>query len=138
MHAGPMIRKVHMKRATWISAYENWNVDIGLECGLQEKLRSGRHVGNARSNGSHGRTKNRASAIRSEYCLGPSPTAATACSALPQLMYFLQNEMKGSRRNTVDEILEIPLRENPNWSPEVIQQELDSNAQSILGMWFVG
>ena len=65
----------------------------------------------------------------------PSPTAAT----LHALHYHqidvlaVQNEMKGSRRNTVDEILEIPLRENPNWSPEVIQQELDSNAQSILG-----
>jgi malate synthase len=119
---------------SWIQAYENWNVDIGLECGLaRPRPDRQRHVGDARPDG---RDAGRRSPTpgRREHRLGPSPTAAT----LHATHYFRSTCEGGAGGRHVHapeagRYLSIPVATRPNWSPEDIQHELDNNAQGMLG-----
>ena len=134
--AGPMIFKGDMKKSIWLGTYENWNVDIGLSCGFSGKAQIGKGMWAMPDKMADMMEQKIGHPKSGANCAWvPSPTAATLHSMHYHKVNVFDEQKKINSRNKakLENILEIPKADRPNWALEDINRELENNAQGILG-----
>ncbi len=136
MDAGTMIKKTEMKNVSWLQAYEKWNVEIGLKCGFSGLAQIGKGMWampDMMSKMMEEKIVHCESGANTAWV--PSPTAAT----LHALHYHKVDVMSLHKKNiyeervTIDDLIDIPIIDNPNWTVNEIKNELENNIQGILG-----
>ena len=134
--AGPMIFKGEMKKSVWLNTYEDRNIDIGLKCGFSGKAQIGKGMWampDQMANMMEQKIGHPKSGANCAWV--PSPTAATLHSLHYHKVnvFDQQNKLKSRNLAKLENILEIPKADRPNWQIEDINKELENNAQGILG-----
>ena len=136
MEAGPMIKKGDMKKSDWISAYENNNVDIGLECGFSGIAQIGKGMWAMPDKMSEMLDQKIDHLKSGANCAWvPSPTAAALHSLHYHKINIFDQQKKLSKRKKakLDNLLSIPVANRPNWSMDEINSEISNSAQTLLG-----
>ena len=136
MEAGPMIKKGDMKSSMWISAYENNNVDIGLSCGFFGKAQIGKGMW-AMPDKMKEMMKDKIGHLKAgaNCAWVPSPTAASLHALhYHQINIFdEQKKILNRKKAKLDDLLDIPVANRPNWSVDEINSEISNSAQTLLG-----
>ena len=136
MEAGPMIKKGEMKLSKWISAYENRNVDIGLQCGFFGKAQIGKGMW-AMPDKMKEMIDEKINHLKAgaNCAWVPSPTAASLHALHYHQINIFDEQKKILKREkaNLDDLLDIPIADRPNWSVDEINSEISNSAQTLLG-----